>query len=375
MDRQKEIEQLRSEMKGCEQDSAARQREAGKRLRELEVRSSRSETLRNELGHAHRLLASLAEYRSDAQKIQERVELADQIRQQIKANEEKSADSAKQVAQRTEELGRVAFEAYQKCPDAEKERFKEVFAEVLSIDEQVKGIQGKIDDLERESAKKGFFGKTLDRAKLGSMTIQRSWAGRGRDEAFGKAGAKLAALDFHRAVPDEGLLSIMTFVETQQAAGRAAQEETAGLRAKEVQLQEELHKLGVVEGKPKARQEEIEKLCAKNQAELEALEGEIGKTWFVEKLADETQDEPLGKLFAMLTDLAAQVQAKDRQIERLKALDEIDALERKAAELRTKKAAHEEQIRQLSADIMRWEHDLEELAAKQTELRKVAEGP
>ncbi len=375
MDRQKEIEQLRAEIKGCEQDSAARQWEAGKRLRELEVRSSRSETLRNELDHAHRLLASLAEYRSDAQKIQERVELADQIRQQIKANEEKSADSAKQVAQRTEELGRVAFEAYQKCPDAERERFKDVFAEVLGIDEEVKKIQKEIDELEAERAKKNFFGRTFALGRLGSRTIQKSWKGRGRDEAFGKVGAKLAALDFHRAVPDEGLLSIMSFVEAQQASGRAAQEETAGLRAKEVQLQEELHKLGVVEGKPKARQEEIEKLCAKNQAELEALEGEIGKTWFVEKLADETKDEPLVKLFAMLTDLAAQVQSKDRQIERLKALDEIDALERKAAELRAKKAAHEEQIRQLSADIMRWEHDLEELAAKQTELRKVAEGP
>lgn len=375
MDRQKEIEQLKTDIKSCEGEVAARQREVGKRLRELGVRASRSETLRTELEHAHRLLASLEEYRSDGRKIQERVELAEQIRQQVKANEEKVVDANKQLTARHEELGRVAFEAFQKCPDGEKQRFQEVFAELLAIDDKVKKIQDEIDALDRESAKKGFFGKTFDLGKRGSLTIQRSWTGRGRDEAMTKTGAKLVALDFHRAVPDEGLVSIMSFIETQQAAVKAAQEETASLRAKEVQIQEELHGLGVMEGKPKGRMEEIDKLCAKSQAELEAQEGEIGKTWYVEKLSDETQDEPLAKLHAMLTELNAQAQSKDRQIERLKALDEIDALERKALELRAQKGANEEKIRQLSADIMRWEHDLEEIAGKQAELRKVAEAP
>ncbi|GEM_PF-3928590 len=375
MDRQKEIEQLKAEIKSSEGEVVARQREVGKRLRELGVRNSRSETLRTELEHAHRLLASLEEYRSDARKIQERVELAEQIRQQVKANEEKVVDANKQLAARHEELGRVAFEAFLKCAEDEKQRFQEVFAELLAIEDKVKKIQDEIDELDRKSATKGFFGKTFDMGKRGSLTIQKSWTGRGRDEAMAKTGAKLVALEFHRAVPDEGLVSIMSFVESQQVAVKAAQEETASLRAKEVQIQEELHGLGVAEGKPKGRMEEIDKLCAKSQAELEAQEGEIGKTWYVEKLADESQDEPLGKLFAMISELHAQAQSKDRQIERLKALDEIDALERKAQELRAQKGANEEKIRQLSADIMRWEHDLEEIAGKQAELRKIAEAP
>lgn len=375
MDRQKEIEQLKAEIKTCETDIAARQREVGKRLRELGVRTSRSDTLRAELEHAFRLLASLEEYRSDARKIQERVELAEQIREQIKANEERVADANKQLQARHEELGRVAFEAYQRCPDAEKERFKEVFADVLAIEERVRKLQEEIDEIERERAKKGFFGRTFDLRKLGPLSIQKSWTGRGRDEAMAKAGAKLVALDFHRAVPDEKLVSIMSFVEAQQSAVKAAQEETASLRAKEVQIQEELHGLGVTEGKPKARLDEIDKLCAKSQAELEAQEEEIGKTWYVEKLADEVQDESLAKLHAMLSELHAQAQAKDRQIERLKALDEIDALERKARELHEQKRANEEKIRQLTADNMRWEHDLEEIARKQAELRTIAEGP
>lgn len=375
MDRQKEIEQIRSEIKACEVEIAARQREVGKRLRELGVRSSRSEALRAELEHVHRLLASIEEYRSDARKIQERIELAEQIRQQVRLNEEKISEANRQIAARNEELGRVAFEAYQKCPDGEKERFRGVFAEVLAIEEKVRKIQDEIDELERDRIKKGFFGRTFDLGKLGSLSIQRSWTGRGKDEALARIGAKLVTLDFHRSVPDEALLSIMSFVEAQQAAVKAAQEETASLRAKEVQIQEELHALGVAEGKPKTRLDEIETLCAKTQTELETQERECGKTWYVEKLHDETQDESLQRLHAMLVDLHARIQTKERQIERLKALDEIDTLERKAQELRAQKGANEEKIRQLTADIMRWEHDLEEIARKQTELRKVAEGP
>ncbi|MBI5366362.1 MAG: hypothetical protein HZA54_04960 [Planctomycetes bacterium] len=368
--REKEIAFLEAEILDCEKKCASGMAEIGRAVVGLAPTGATHDDLARNLEKVRAVDTRATKDREDVDRIKNRVDRVAQIQNSLRENERKIADAQRDVESRHGDIGAVAYEVYRtKC--AKKDAYRDVFAELLAIDEEKQKIEAEIKELDSAAANRGFFAGISDKAKSLAKKTALSMKEMGRKTAAVAAGRKVCDSDFDKQVGDEALTRMLAVVVNNRKLAGTLGEESTALRAEQTKLEEDLRGLGAAEGYEK-RVRELEADAQQAQAELAALAAAVGSVVHEQKLDATLGSDQVTALCKGVSDLKRQVGDKKAQIERWKAQIEMERVATEMDGLKAKRAEREERIRALTGEIAEVDKELATLAQKHEGLRKVA---
>ncbi|MBI3271803.1 MAG: hypothetical protein HYZ53_22620 [Planctomycetes bacterium] len=368
--REKEIHFLEAEILEAEKKGSAQLADIGRTVIALAPSAVTSDDLARNLEKARAIEARSTKAKEDVDRIRNRVDRLAQIRTALQENDKKIADAHREVEARHGEVGTAAYEAYKtRCTD--KERFRDLFAEILAIDDKKQKLEEEITGLRAGGASQGFFTDIANKAKVEAKKIEQKMKDLGRKPALTACGRRVLDSEFGGAVQDGTLTDLLAAVNNHRKLAVALQEESTALRAEQKKLEEDLRGLGAAEGHEK-RVRDLETDAQAAQVELAALAAAVGQVVYEQKLHEALQSEHVASLAQAIQGLRKDIEERRQKIERLRAQIELDRVGTEMDGYRARRAELEAKIKGLQGEIEGMNAQLETLGQKQESLRKIA---
>jgi len=341
--RKREIEQLDAEITRLEQQIGSECAAIGKHVSGLGLGDVRTPELAKYLHSVHTLKKSEEDFRDDISRIRDTIRKLGELEGAIDDAERRARDLGREREGKFVEIGAGAYTVYKGLPDAERDRFRAFFEEVLKLDLEIARFEADLKQLEEDEKRQGIWQRLTTKGKKIVLRGSINRVERQKMKAYADAGGKVADSEFaERTTGDLRLL--FDFAHEKKRAIDALHDDARHVREEMQRHRDTLKKYGI-DGEPDGRCDELEKRIADVRRELDVLYGWMGQLFMDKDLRSEMADSQLGAKYEIVNAMRHQIARKRAHIHRLKAELEIEELQKKEKGLRQRRKALEDELR------------------------------
>lgn len=367
--REKEIAAIESQIAALESQISSQFVEIGKTLISSGYPGGRNAEMAVMLERSATLTATANQRRAAAKAVSERQEQLKTIADALKANERKIRLEQAEIDSLLKELGSTAFEAFKsKCET--KDKYREVFEDILKIEEEVARKQKEIETVEAEGKTRGFFSRLKDRTNIYLIKAAIVKTEMGRGSALRSVGLKVLNSDFATSVNDENFTKVLTVALGHKKTIADLTISSESLRAQQATLQAEVLQMVGCDQNPAAKIKEWEKEAAAAEQELASMFRSVGERCFTQGLCDELDSQDLKSRVSTVLRLQEEIRIKRNQIDSIRAASELDQAVAECEQLKKRKQMAIAEIEAKQKEIETIEEQIRSNLDRQAELKK-----
>jgi chromosome segregation ATPase len=367
--REKEIFAIESQIASLESQIVSEFVEIGKTLISSGYSGGRSAEITAALERSSALSATVNQRKAEMKAVSERMEHLKTIADTLKANERKVKSVQSEIDSLHKEIGTAAFEAFKaKCKN--KDKYREVFEDVLRVEEEVSKKQKEIEAVETEGKTKGFFGRVKDRANIYLIKAAIVKTEMGRGSALASVGSNILSSDFPSSVNDENLDKVLAVPLGHKRTIAEVTTSSESLRAQQATLQAEVSRLVGSDQNPVSKLKEWEKEVAAAEHEIASMFRSVGEQCYFQRLFDEIGSQELNTHASTIQRLQGDIASRRNQIDSIKAAIELDHAVAECEQLKNRKQAVIAEIEAKQKEIETIEEQIDGNVKRQAELRK-----
>jgi hypothetical protein len=342
--RKKELEHLDTEIARLEQQITSECIEIGRRVAALGSQGFRNEELLKYLNSVDSYKRSAEGFSSDIERIRGLSRQIEARTREIEENDRRRAELDRERRARFVELGAAAFARYRTLPQAERDRFRGAFEDLLKIEIQIEKHHEDLKALENEEQGKGFFERLRVKGRKVLVRGEITRSEKAKAACFEQAGGKVADDPEFARVTDGPLRQLCEHSADRRRAGDALSAENDRKLEEIERWRDELKRLGAGEN-AEAKIRDIEQRIATLDKEQEVMFCWTGQLFIEHDLSREISDHGLTAKFEIVAGLRESIRKKRQQMDRLKAELELEELTRKEKTLRSRRKQIEEEMR------------------------------
>jgi hypothetical protein len=368
--RKKEIEHLDADLRRLEHQITSECVEIGRRAAAVAPPAVRTEEFAKYLNSAATLKRSIDSSHADVERIHALLREIGLRTREMEDNVRRRDQLLRERQSRFMELGAGAFALLRKLPDGDA--YRPLFKELLKLDQEGEERNAELKDLQVQEQSKGFFDKMRLKAKKVMVRGEMNRLDRAKTGAYEQAGSRIAETDFARHA-EGALRELFDSTRDRKAAADAlAAENDRKLQEIETHRQE-LQRLEAAE-RPEERVRDLEKRTEGLLKELEVIHCWTGQIFVERDLRAEISDDELAAKYEIVAGLRETIRRKRQQIDRLKAEGEIEEINRKEKDRRSRRKQIEEEMRVKERQIGTIDIEINVGLRRLEELRRVLNG-
>ncbi|HLY12581.1 MAG TPA: hypothetical protein VKW04_24975 [Planctomycetota bacterium] len=339
--RKKEIERLDAELRRLEHQITADCVEIGRRAAAAAPSAVNNEELAKYLNSAVTLQNSISGLHGDIDRIRSLVQGLTALQNDCDDAVRRRDQILRERQSRFMELGAGAFALFRKLPDGDA--YRPLFEELARIEKDLDERNRELQHLQEQEQSKGFFDKIKFKAKKVMVRGEINRLDRAKASGYEHAGAKIADSDFGRHA-EGALRELFGSLRDRKAAADAILDDNARRQAEMENHRQELQRLEAVD-RSEERVRDLERRIESLGKELEVIHCWTGQLLLERDLRQEIKDPDLSAKIESVLAQRELIRQKRHAIDRLKAEGEMEEIQRKEKERRTRRKQLEEEMR------------------------------
>lgn len=371
--REAEIQQLHEAVAACEKQIDKEFYELGQKLLSLSPSSIPPELL-PQFDRAQILQESCEKIRQDRTHISGRMDRLAEIRQLLR-----EADKAEKVACHTmeknyPELARLSYELYLSSPK-DRDTYRGLFQPLLDIDEEIQRARQSMTEIDSASRSGGLFRKAFGAGKKATVRLELVRIEQHRSKSLFEVGQRIPASGFGKGASDQELSRLLSVMDTEHRLVVSLEDKRQSLLGEQSQIGRELEAYGVQGTSAQRRLGDLDKEAENTLQELGLVAAQLGEVYVEKNLRQTVATDEIRSHDHGIRQLRQTIRAKEREIEKMRALAETEKLAAKKAQLEERRTKLIGEVRERQEEVETLQAEIESILRRISEFQRIAESP